>query len=357
MPPTPDMIPIWRDGDAVWIVDQRRLPVVWEEHRIDTVAQMAEAIRTLAVRGAPAIGIAGAYGYWIAAQEILAGSPEIAAPAMLARLADAAAQLRTTRPTAVNLGWALDKMHAKASELLTVTMVAPLLIGALGVEAQHIAESDLQMCRLIGSSGAVLIQHGEGILTHCNAGGLATGGYGTALGVIRAAHAMDLDIHVFVDETRPLGQGARLTTYELQQAGIPFTLITDSMAGSVMASGRIQRVITGADRIAANGDAVNKIGTYGVAVLAKYHGIPFHIAAPSSTVDLSLASGDLIPIEERDATEVHAHYDASDYFAQVPVFNPAFDMIPHELIASIITEQGVLEPPYEGRLAEHLLSA
>lgn len=357
MPPTPDMIPIWRQGDNIWIVDQRRLPGSWHEVRIATVETMAEAIRTLAVRGAPAIGIAGGYGYWIAARLLLAEHPQLSAAALQAELTAAATMLRETRPTAVNLGWALDRMERVAQALLATGEVPANFTALLGVAAQAIADEDLTMCRRIGAAGAALIQSSEGILTHCNAGGLATGGYGTALGVLRAAHAAGKAIHVYVDETRPLGQGARLTTYELHHAGIPYTLITDSMAGSLMTSGRIQRVITGADRIAANGDAVNKIGTYSVAVLARHHGIPFHIAAPSSTVDLSLMTGAAIPIEERATTEVTAPYGAAEYFADVPVWNPAFDCTPAALIASIITEQGVLEGPYAGRLAAHLGAA
>lgn len=346
------MIPIWREGHEAVLVDQRLLPAAWIDVRITDPAAMAQAIQTLQVRGAPAIGIAGAYGYWLAAERLSADTAE-----PLARLAEAAALLRAARPTAVNLPWALDRMHARATGLLSSGCSLAELRAGLRTEADAIAADDLAMCKAIGKYGAALIQPGETILTHCNAGGLATGGYGTALGVIRAAHEQGLGIQVFVDETRPVGQGARLTTYELHAAGIPCTLIADNMAASCMAAGRIQRVITGADRIAANGDAVNKIGTYGVAVLAQHHGIPFHIAAPSSTVDLSLAHGGLIPIEERDPVEVTAPYSAPEFFAGIEVFNPAFDLVPHALITSLITEQGVLVPPYDGRLAAHLGAA
>lgn len=362
MPPTADMIPIWRDGSLVKLVDQRRLPEAWIEVDVHTPEEMAEAIRILMVRGAPAIGIAGAYGYWLAARQLLGSDAAVqeatwAIPSgmnLRILLAEAAHGLRLTRPTAVNLAWALERMHA-ATERMIAHEAAPYeIVAALQEEADAIAREDLAMCRAMGAHGAALIEPGEGVLTHCNAGGLATGGYGTALGVIRAAHSGGLEIHVFVDETRPVGQGARLTTYELDAAGIPFTLITDNMAASLMAQGKIQRVVTGADRIAANGDAVNKIGTYGVAVLAKFHGIPFHIAAPSSTVDLSLAEGAEIPIEDRDAEEVTSIWPGTEFYQRVTVHNPAFDLIPNALITSIITEQGVLEPPYAGRLAEHI---
>ncbi|HYE79475.1 MAG TPA: S-methyl-5-thioribose-1-phosphate isomerase [bacterium] len=362
MPATPDMIPIWREGPAAKLVDQRRLPEEWVELDIHTAGEMADAIRSLAIRGAPAIGIAGAYGFWLAARQLLESDIDPmeatwAIPSgmnLRILLAEAAHGLRLTRPTAVNLAWALERMHARAEALIGQDAPPYEIVAALEREADAIAAEDLAMCRAMGAHGATLIAAGETVLTHCNAGGLATGGYGTALGVIRAAHGRGLGIHVFVDETRPVGQGARLTTYELDAAGIPFTLITDSMAASLMAQGRVQRVITGADRIAANGDAVNKIGTYGLAVLANFHGIPFHIAAPSSTVDLSLASGAEIPIETRDADEVTGIWPGQAFYGRVPVHNPAFDLIPHQLITSFITEQGILEPPYEGRLAEHI---
>ena len=320
----------WDDG-AVVILDQRRLPQVEVYLRCTGVGEVAEAIRTLAVRGAPLIGIAAAYGIALAAQ----GEPRD----RRARVAQAAAELRATRPTAHNLFWAIDRMVARAEA------------GADGeevlAEARRIHAEDAETCAQIGAHGAALLPPGATVMTVCNAGALATGGSGTALGVIRAARAAGNPVQVVACETRPLLQGARLTVWELLREGIPVTMITDSMAGAVMQRGGVETVIAGADRIARNGDTANKIGTYTLAVLARHHGIPFYVAAPLSTVDLSIPDGSHIPIEERAPEEVRRFGDTPTAPEDAPVMNPAFDVTPHELITAIITERGVLYPPYE----------
>jgi methylthioribose-1-phosphate isomerase len=297
------------EGDTVVLLDQRLLPAeeAWVECR--SAVEVAEAIRTMVVRGAPAIGIAAAYGYAGAA---LRGDD----------LAEAARVLAESRPTARNLFWALEQMAGAADPAET---------------ARRIHRDEVDRCRRMAAHAAELIVPGSSILTHCNAGGLATGGYGTAVGAIRAAWERDLVEHVFVDETRPLLQGARLTAYELEALGIPHTVIADSAAGSLMARREIDCVITGADRIAANGDTANKIGTYSLAVLCDYHGIPLYVVAPTSTVDHATPTGDEIPIEERDGAEVTTRF---------PARNPAFDVTPAELITAIVTEQGVAHAPY-----------
>ena len=327
-------------GDHARLIDQTRLPR--EEVYVDIYdhAQMGEAIKRLQVRGAPAIGVAAAYGLALAALNSQAATVGNLKEA----LRNAAADLKSTRPTAVNLAWALERvMRTVESEPSTdVSALRDRVIA----EAVRIANEDKQANRLMGAFGSEFIPDGSSVLTHCNAGALATAGYGTALGVIRAAVSTGKRVHVYVDETRPLLQGARLTAWELTRDGIPATLITDSMAGYFMRKGEISCVIVGADRIAANGDVANKIGTYTVAVLAKENDIPFYVAAPTSTVDLSLASGDLIPIEERSPEEVTHFQGVSIAPDSVSVANPAFDVTPHRYVRAIITEKGVAMEPY-----------
>jgi methylthioribose-1-phosphate isomerase len=329
-------------GDAATgklvLIDQTLLPTVLEYIECGDVEAVWEAIKVLRVRGAPAIGIAAAYGVCLALQQHVDGTSDH----FRSRLKESAEYLASSRPTAVNLFWALDRMTECAARNEDRTPVD--LLDALFVEAVRIHEEDRQMCHAIGRHGAELLDDGQGVLTHCNAGGLATAEYGTALSVFFTAQDLGKNLNVYVDETRPLLQGARLTAWELTQRGINTTLICDSMAAQVMREGRVQAVVTGADRIAANGDSANKIGTYGVAVLAKAHGIPFYIAAPSSTFDLTLASGDSIPIEERDAREITHSFGRQTAPDDVAVYNPAFDVTPAELIRAIITERGRIEP-------------
>jgi methylthioribose-1-phosphate isomerase len=305
---------------------------------------VARAISELRVRGAPAIGVAAAYGMAIAALSSAAADPV----GLRDDLARAAEQLRATRPTAVNLSWAVARMLAASQRGDSVEGVRAALVA----EADRIASEDLEACHRMGAHGAELIPEGAGVLTHCNAGGLATSGYGTALGVIRAAWERGRLREVIADETRPVLQGARLTAWELQQDGIPVTLIADGAAAHMMARGRIQAVIVGADRIAANGDVANKIGTYGVALAAAAHGIPFYVAAPISTIDLAVASGEAIPIEERPAEEVTTVRGQRIAPEGIAVANPAFDVTPARLVTAIITERGVAREPYLESLAE-----
>jgi methylthioribose-1-phosphate isomerase len=306
------------EDDRVVVLDQRRLPNEEVELECRSAAEVAEAIRTLAVRGAPAIGIAAAYGYALAA-------------ARGEDLDEAAAVLLGSRPTAVNLAWAIAEMR-----------LGDQAASALAVRARALHEEEVERCRRMAAHAAGLLAPGTRALTHCNAGALATGGVGTALGALTEGFERGLVAHVLVDETRPLLQGARLTAWELERAGVPHTVVADAAAGSLMARGEVDAVLTGADRIAANGDAANKIGTYALAVLAEHHGIPLYVVAPSSTVDLSAGSGADIPIEERDPAEVTARFHAR---------NPAFDVTPAGLIAAIVTEEGVHRPPYETSLA------
>ena len=296
------------EQDVVVLLDQRLLPGDVVEVRCATSSEVAEAIRTMVVRGAPAIGVAAAYGLALAATR---GED----------LAAADAVLRASRPTAVNLAWALDEMAADPSP----------------THARAIHMAEVERCRQMAAHTADLLAPGTRALTHCNAGGLATGGYGSAVGALLTAFERGLLVHVFVDETRPLLQGARLTAWELETASIPHTVIADSAAGSLMAAGEVDCVITGADRIAANGDVANKIGTYSLAVLARHHDLPLYIVAPSTTLDLGTADGASIPIEERDPTEVTARFAAR---------NPAFDVTPAALISAIVTERGVHRAPY-----------
>ena len=336
--------PIRWDGARMGLLDQRRLPGevtwLWPE----TLDEVAEAIRTLAVRGAPAIGVSAAFGL-----AMFAGPLDGDASTFRTGFDGVAAVLAGTRPTAVNLFWAIERMRSRAREI--EALAPPARHDALAAEAVAIRDEDLASCRAIGRFGGPLIQPGEGVLTHCNAGALATAGYGTALGVIRGAHDAGTPMRVFARETRPLLQGARLTTWELMEDGIEVTLVTDSMAAHMMAKGMVHRVVVGADRIAGNGDAANKIGTYGLAIVAQYHEVPFHVAAPGSTVDFETARGEDIPIEERRADEVTTFGGVTIAPAGVGVYNPAFDVTPAALITSIITERGVVTPPYGESLA------
>ena len=296
------------EDDAVVVLDQRRLPGEEVDLRCRTTADVADAIRTLAVRGAPAIGIAAAYGMALAAER---GEDVDAALETLA----------ASRPTAVNLRWALEAMRDEPTR----------------ERAERIHADEVERCRRMGAHAVELFPEGARVLTHCNAGGLATGGYGTALGAVRAAFEAGRVSHVWVDETRPLLQGGRLTAWELEQLGIPHAVITDGAAASFMARGQVDVIVTGADRIAANGDTANKIGTYGLAVLAAHHGLPLVVVAPTSTLDPSAATGAEIPIEERDPGEVSSRF---------PARNPAFDVTPGDLVSAIVTERGVHRPPF-----------
>jgi methylthioribose-1-phosphate isomerase len=302
------------------LIDQTRLPTELVEIECRTVEAVWEAIKQLRVRGAPAIGISAAYGVVVGLQ---AGRP----------LEEITAYLASSRPTAVNLFWALERM--KKAAVHSKNLLA---------EAKAIHNEDRAMCHAIGRYGAELLGANSGVLTHCNAGGLATAEYGTALSVFFTAQDQGKRLHVFVDETRPLLQGARLTAWELAQRGIKATLICDSMAAQVMQEGKVQAVVVGADRITANGDTANKIGTYSVAVLAHAHQIPFYVAAPTSTFDLSLASGDLIPIEQRGSAEITHGFGKQTAPEGIDVYNPAFDVTPARLIKAIITERGIIEP-------------
>ncbi|HEX3725514.1 MAG TPA: S-methyl-5-thioribose-1-phosphate isomerase [Pirellulales bacterium] len=337
-------------GDAdgcLRLIDQTRLPndlVYLDCRNVETVF---EAIRSLRVRGAPAIGVAAAYGVCVGLQTAR-GQGE---PQFFERLQSVCRYLASSRPTAVNLFWALDRME-KVGLAQRGTAMSNEIFSRLLAEARAIHEEDRQMCRAIGRHGAGLLADGQGVLTHCNAGGLATADYGTALAVIFAASEQGKRLHVYVDETRPLLQGARLTAWELQQRGIDATLICDSMAAQVMREGRVQAVVTGADRIAANGDTANKIGTYGVAVLAAYHDIPFYVAAPTSTFDLSLASGEGIPIEQRAAEEITEGFGRRTAPIGQRVYNPAFDVTPSRLIRGIVCERGIIEPVDEKHVRE-----
>lgn len=328
----------WKNG-AVRLLDQSRLPERVEFLDCRDFESVAMAIRELKVRGAPAIGVTAAMGVALGAQSTVAAHYDELAKGVLA-ICD---HLAATRPTAVNLFWAIERMKRKLAELRTQPVAA--IKAALMTESQAILDEDIALCKAMGQHGAKLIATGQTILTHCNAGALATAGYGTALGVVRAAWEQGKKIHVIADETRPVLQGARLTAWELMQDKIPVTLITDNMAGSLMRQGKIHVCVVGADRIAANGDVANKIGTYSVAVLAKAHGIPFYVAAPYSTIDLKTKSGAEIPIEQRNPTEVTSVHGSHPVAPKgVAVYNPAFDVTPAELIAGIITERGVFKP-------------
>jgi methylthioribose-1-phosphate isomerase len=336
----------WRDGQLI-IIDQTLLPNAYVHKMLATVFDVWEAIKALRVRGAPAIGVCAAFGVLVGLRE----KKPVDVEGALAAAVESADYLATSRPTAVNLFNALDRMKRVAGENANSADLDGFR-KRLEAEAIAIFEEDQALCHAIGNHGAALVRDGDGVLTHCNAGGLATSGYGTALAVLFRAHELGRRFHVFADETRPLLQGARLTAWELMQAGIDVTLICDNMAAQVMREGRIQFVIVGADRIAANGDTANKIGTYSVAVNARAHNVPFYVAAPSTTFDLTLKDGRGIPIEQRSADEITNGFGQPTAPLDVNVYNPAFDVTPAALIAGIITESGILRPPYESSIAD-----
>ncbi|HTO55418.1 MAG TPA: S-methyl-5-thioribose-1-phosphate isomerase [Myxococcota bacterium] len=331
------------DGDDVLLLDQRLLPEEERYLRLASGEEVARAIEEMAVRGAPAIGVTAAMGVAIE----LARASDAGLAEALARVSD---RLARTRPTAVNLAWALARMRAKLEPLLASRSPGEVRAQARA-EAQRIADEDVAACRALGDAGAALLPPGARVLTHCNAGALATAGYGTALGVVRSAARLGCLSHVVAQETRPFLQGARLTAWELARDGIPVRLITDSMGGALMAQQAIDVVIVGADRIAANGDVANKIGTYSTALLARAHGLPFYVAAPFSSVDLSLASGREIPIEQRSAAEVTTIAGRRIAPEGVLALHPAFDVTPAEFVTAIITERGVIRPPLAEGLA------
>ena len=336
----------WVDNKSR-MIDQTILPYEFKTVDISTAEEMFYAIKDMIVRGAPAIGIAGAHGVSLAAIEL--SKTETDKNIFLKKLQEKADYLKSSRPTAVNLMWAVDKQIKLALETdgSIETITKALIDNGIKLENE-----DIEINKKMGDYGAEVVPKGATILTHCNAGALATVGYGTALGVIRSAYAKDPTIKVFADETRPRQQGARLTTWELTQDGIPTTLITDGMCSYFMSKGMIQMVVVGADRIAANGDTANKIGTYTVAIAAKYHNVPFYIAAPLSTIDTSIKSGKEIPIEERSHEEV-THINGDWVCAKdVNIINPGFDVTPHELITGIITEKGILRPNFTESIAK-----
>lgn len=328
----------WRDG-KVRMIDQRILPTEFRRVEYDDYHEVAEAIRTMVIRGAPAIGAAAGFGMALAARQSQAQDKE----SLLADLHAAADVLRAARPTAVNLSWAVTRLLRRAESEPDPNVMPDALLD----EAQTLADEDVAINKQLGEYGATLVQDGDTVLHHCNTGALATVDYGTALGVIRAAHEQGKQIHVLVDETRPRLQGARLTTWELQQLGVPFTLIADNAAGHFMRTGQVNLVLVGADRVAANGDVANKIGTYKLGVVAQANGIPFYPCVPTSTVDLSLPTGDDIPIEEREGDEItDVTYKGEPIAPEgVDVANPAFDVTPHRYVSGIVTENGIAYPP------------
>lgn len=332
----------WRDG-SIHLLDQTRLPKEEVYLEIADVADLAAAIRELCVRGAPALGVAAAYGLALAADASQATDQD----GLIADLRSAAETLAATRPTAVNLPWALQRVQAVAQS----TLDRETALQAVLAEARLIHQETLEADRRLSELGADLVPDGASVLTHCNAGALATAGYGTALGVLRAAHDQGKWIHAYATETRPLLQGARLTAWELPRYGIPTTLVIDSAAGGLLRSGVISCVVVGADRIAASGDVANKVGTYGLAVLAHENDAPFYVAAPFSTVDLSLADGDDIPIEQRAPEEVASFAGQGVAPDGIEVVNPAFDVTPHRYVTAIITERGIARAPYVDSLA------
>jgi methylthioribose-1-phosphate isomerase len=340
-------------GAAVGLLDQTQLPQAVHYLHLHHEREVAEAITSLKVRGAPAIGVTAAFGMALAAYRFLHTHGETVPTSQLyIHVQDSGQMLARARPTAVNLFWAIERMQRRADQLYQAQVTAVTMTRELQREAQAIADEDAAACLQMGINGATLIHDGDTLLTHCNAGALATAGWGTALAPIYVAHRGGKHVHVFVDETRPVLQGARLTAWELQQEHIPLTLITDNMAGYFMQQGAIKAVFVGADRIAANGDVANKIGTYSVAVLAHVHQIPFYVVAPCSTIDLSLASGDLIPIEQRPPEEVTSIRGVELAPRGVNVANPAFDVTPHRYVSAIITERGVARPPYANMLRQ-----
>lgn len=335
----------WTD-DGVRFIDQTRLPTEEVYVLSRNYREVADAIRTMIVRGAPAIGVAAAMGVALGVKQSIATNIN----ALRSEFDQIAKTIGETRPTAVNLFWAIRRMKQKFEALSAVAI--PQIKAGLVREAQQMLVEDIAANEAMGRHGATLMPAAGGVLTHCNAGALATCGYGTALGVIRAAVASGKQIHVFADETRPFLQGSRLTAWELMKDGIPTTVIADNMAGAMMRQGKIKAVVVGADRIAANGDVANKIGTYSVAVLAREHGIPFYVAAPWSTVDLNTPTGEQIPIEQRSAREVTHHAGKQVAPDGVQVENPAFDVTPNKYVAAIITERGIARAPFAESLQE-----
>jgi len=373
------LIPLRWNADHLEMLDQTLLPVEIHYLHLTQYEEVWEAIRHLKVRGAPAIGIAASFGVYLGAVSFFKRQPKATGNEWLTEVNLICDKLATSRPTAVNLFWALQRMKRLAEQLaassavaLPGNAVAPSAEPAGAVpaggnatygeiagmnqallnEAMQIQSEDEETCRLIGEHALTLFADGMGILTHCNAGGLATSKYGTALAPIYLAQERGISLSVYADETRPILQGARLTAFELQQAGVDVTLICDNMAGAVMAKGWVQAVIVGTDRVAANGDVANKIGTYSVAVLAKAHQIPFYVACPLSTIDLHTPSGAQIPIEERHADEITIGFGKRTAPEGIKVYNPAFDITPHEYITAIITEQGIIRPDYSVNLAK-----
>lgn len=340
----------WHD-DKVRMIDQRFLPTELRMLDCESYLEVADAIREMAIRGAPAIGAAAAFGMALAAHHSGAGDRD----ELLSELNEAAETLRAARPTAVNLSWAVSRMMRRAESGVDATAIRENLLE----EAQTLADEDVEINRRLGQHGAALVRDGDTVLHHCNTGALATVDYGTALGVIRTAHEQGKRVHVLVDETRPRLQGARLTTWELQQLDIPFTLIADNAAGHFLQSDQVDLVLVGADRVAANGDVANKIGTYKLALAARDNGVPFYPCVPTSTVDLSLPSGDGIPIEERPDDEItDITYQGQPIVPKgVTVSNPAFDITPHRYVSGIVTENGVAYPPLTLTLAQMVESS
>lgn len=336
----------WQD-DKIRMIDQTKLPEDLVHLEISDIEVLAEAIKSLRIRGAPAIGIAGAFGVVLGMQNFAGEDKET----FFKQLKETSEYLNATRPTAVNLSWAIQRMNRVADETKDKPVVE--IKNRLLKEAQTIWEEDREICRRLGKHGAKLLKDGFNVLTHCNTGALATADYGTAIGVVFAANEEGKKLHIYADETRPLLQGARLNVWELMNENIDVTLICDNTAAFVMQQKKIDCAIVGADRIAANGDTANKIGTYNVAVLCEKHGVPFYVAAPYSTIDFNLKNGSQIPIEERAAEEITHGFGRRTAPANTKVYSPAFDVTPNELIAGIITEEGVIEPPYELNLRKH----
>jgi len=342
-----DNVYLSQDGKSVIIIDQRQLPNELVELTLSTAQEMYDAIKSLAVRGAPAIGICAGYSIYCLAQQIEAETFE----EFYSQLKKASDYLNSSRPTAVNLSWALNRVDAMVNANKNKSVAE--LVDLIGEEAVKIQEEDIAMCKAISEYGLSLLKEGDGVLTHCNAGPLATSRYGTAIGPMLMAKEKGMNIKVFADETRPLLQGARLTSYELQKAGVDVTLICDNMASMVMKNGWVQACFVGCDRIAANGDFANKIGTSGVAILAKHYGIPVYTLGPSSTIDLSCPNGDAIEIELREPSEIRSKfYEKPMALEEVKCFNPAFDVTDHTLLSGIVTEKGIIYPPFSENLAK-----
>jgi len=342
-----DNVYLSQDGKSVIIIDQRQLPNELVELTLSTAQEMYDAIKSLAVRGAPAIGICAGYSIYCLAQQIEAETFEEFYP-LFKKASD---YLNSSRPTAVNLSWALNRIDTMVN--LNKEKSVAEIVDLIGEEAVKIQQEDIAMCKAISEYGLSLLKEGDGVLTHCNAGPLATSRYGTAIGPMLMAKEKGMNIKVFADETRPLLQGARLTSYELQKAGVDVTLICDNMASMVMKNGWVQACFVGCDRIAANGDFANKIGTSGVAILAKHYGIPVYTLGPSSTIDLNCPNGDAIEIELRDPSEIRSKfYEKPMALEEVKCFNPAFDVTDHTLLSGIVTEKGIIYPPFSENLAK-----